>query len=148
MKLDFRFCRARSSVMKRVAALPRSNEKSPLAPLWQRGEREAGSFSNGGLETFSTLALIFVSSPFEKGGQRGICLASLAAVITKQYVGVLSFLFACFIAAAPAFSQTPRKIIIGVSNPDNVTFFPLYLAKDAGYFREQGLEPQMIVMNS
>ena len=26
--------------------------------------------------------------------------------------------------------------------------FPLYYAKDAGYFREQGIEPQLIVMNS
>jgi len=60
----------------------------------------------------------------------------------------VSFLFACLIASLPAFAQTPRKIVIGVSNPDNVTFFPLYLAKEAGYFREQGLDPQLIVMNS
>jgi ABC-type nitrate/sulfonate/bicarbonate transport system substrate-binding protein len=65
----------------------------------------------------------------------------------KQSVWV-SFLLACLVAALPAFAQTPRKIIIGVSNPDNVTFFPLYLAKEAGYFREQGLDPQLIVMNS
>ena len=159
MKLDFRFCWARSSVMKGVAVLPRSNEKFPLAPLWQRGERGAGAFSNGGLETFSTLALIFVSSPFEKGGQRGICLGSQTATLfeflkqlpryrARQFVGVWSFLFACFIAIAAAAGQTPRKIVIGVSNPDNVTFFPLYLAKEAGYFREQGLEPQLIVMSS
>jgi NitT/TauT family transport system substrate-binding protein len=61
---------------------------------------------------------------------------------------VALILFFCTVVTSTAFSQTPRKIIIGVSNPDNVTFFPLYLAKDAGYFREQGLEPQMIVMNS
>ena len=66
----------------------------------------------------------------------------------RKLVGVLSFLFVCFVAASPASAQTPRKVIIGVSNPDNVTFFPLYLAKEAGYFREQGLDPQLIVMNS
>jgi NitT/TauT family transport system substrate-binding protein len=159
MKLDFRFCWARSSVMKGVAVLPRSNEKSPLAPLFKRGEHRAGSLSNGGFETFSTLALISVISPFEKGGQRGICLGSQTATLfeflkqlprcrARQFVGVWSFLFACFIAIAAATAQIPRKIIIGVSNPDNVTFFPLYLAKEAGYFREQGLEPQLIVMNS
>jgi NitT/TauT family transport system substrate-binding protein len=66
----------------------------------------------------------------------------------RKLVGVLIFIFACFFAALPASAQTPRKVIIGVSNPDNVTFFPLYLAKEAGYFREQGLDPQLIVMNS
>ena len=66
----------------------------------------------------------------------------------RKLVGVLSFLLACFVAVLPASAQTPRKVIIGVSNPDNVTFFPLYYAKEAGYFREQGLEPQLIVMNS
>ena len=64
----------------------------------------------------------------------------------RKLVGVLSFLFVCFVAALPASAQTPRKVIIAVSNPDNVTFFPLYYAKEAGYFREQGLEPQFIVM--
>ena len=66
----------------------------------------------------------------------------------RKLVGVLSFLFVCFVAALPASAQTPRKVIIAVSNPDNVTFFPLYYAKEGGYFREQGLEPQFIVMNS
>jgi ABC-type nitrate/sulfonate/bicarbonate transport system substrate-binding protein len=84
-----------------------------------------------------------VTSPFEKGGKRGIC--GRYNVAAKA---VLRFLLICFIVVSTVSAQTPRKIIIGVSNPDNVTFFPLYLAKDAGYFREQGLEPQMIVMNS
>lgn len=66
----------------------------------------------------------------------------------EKLAGLLSFLFVCFFAALPVSAQTPRKIVIGVSNPDNVTFFPLYFAKEAGYFREQGLEPQFIVMNS
>ena len=61
---------------------------------------------------------------------------------------VALIVFLCFVIAPPASAQTPRKIVIGVSNPDNVTFFPLYFAKAAGYFREQGLEPQLIVMNS
>ena len=65
-----------------------------------------------------------------------------------KLVGVLSFLLAGVVTAVPSSAQTPRKIVIGVSNPDNVTFFPLYFAKAAGYFREQGLEPQLIVMNS
>src|ERR1051325_2856660 len=52
------------------------------------------------------------------------------------------------LTAAESRAQSLRKIVIGVSNPDNVTFFPLYLAKDSGYFREQGFDPQMIVMNS
>ena len=85
---------------------------------------------------------LFTTSPFEKGGQRGICIGRNFAVIV-----VLGF-FLPFVTTVSASAQTLRKIIIGVSNPDNVTFFPLYFAKDAGYFREQGLEPQMIVMNS
>ncbi|HEY7167589.1 MAG TPA: ABC transporter substrate-binding protein [Candidatus Binatia bacterium] len=54
----------------------------------------------------------------------------------------------CTMAGAGVWAQPLRKIVIGVSNPDNVTFFPLYLAKESGYFREQGLDPQLIVMNS
>ena len=50
--------------------------------------------------------------------------------------------------AAESWAQPLRKIVIGVSNPDNVTFFPLYLARESGYFREQGFDPQFIVMNS
>lgn len=61
---------------------------------------------------------------------------------------VFGVLILCAVLASGASAQTPRKIIIGVSNPDNVTFFPLYFARDAGYFRDQGLEPQLIVMNS
>ena len=45
-------------------------------------------------------------------------------------------------------SRMKRKIFQGVSNPDNVTFFPLYLAKAAGYFLEQCLETQMVVVDS
>src|ERR1043166_8148436 len=52
------------------------------------------------------------------------------------------------LTAAESRAQQLRKILIGVSNPDNVTFFPLYLAKESGYFREQGFDPQFIVMNS
>jgi ABC-type nitrate/sulfonate/bicarbonate transport system substrate-binding protein len=141
----------------------RNVEKSPLAPsfdcargmLFQRGELKTELFSNGGFENVFSLVRIFVTSPFEKGGLRGICARSQPSVISlrrshhiKDIVVALSFLFACFLAALPASAQTPRKIIIGVSNPDNVTFFPLYFARDAGYFREQGLEPQLIVMNS
>jgi NitT/TauT family transport system substrate-binding protein len=54
----------------------------------------------------------------------------------------------CVLGASSAQAQTPRKIVFGVSNPDNVTFFPLYLARDFGYFKQEGLEPQLIVMNS
>jgi ABC-type nitrate/sulfonate/bicarbonate transport system substrate-binding protein len=61
---------------------------------------------------------------------------------------LFSFLIVCAVASSGVWAQMPRKIIIGVSNPDNVTFFPLYFARDAGYFRDQGLEPQFIVMNS
>lgn len=50
--------------------------------------------------------------------------------------------------APRASAQAPRKVVIAVSNPDNITFFPLYFAKEAGYFREQVIEPQFIVMNS
>ena len=57
-------------------------------------------------------------------------------------------LLICMIAGPRASAQTLRKIVIGVSNPDNVTFFPLYFAKAAGYFREQGLETQMVVVDS
>jgi NitT/TauT family transport system substrate-binding protein len=60
----------------------------------------------------------------------------------------LSALILCASLSSHAAAQSLRKIVIGVSNPDNVTFFPLYLAKESGYFREQGLDPQMIVMNS
>ena len=45
-------------------------------------------------------------------------------------------------------SRMKRKIVQGVSNPDNVTFFPLYLAKAARYFLEQCLETQMVVVDS
>ena len=67
---------------------------------------------------------------------------------TVELVTALSLFLFCVISGSSASAQTTRKIIIGVSNPDNVTFFPLYLARDAGYFRDQGLEPQFIVMNS
>jgi ABC-type nitrate/sulfonate/bicarbonate transport system substrate-binding protein len=62
-----------------------------------------------------------------------------------------SLLIAALVLAAGvcgAFAQTPRKIIIGVSNPDNVTFFPLYLARQFGYFHQEGIEAQLIVINS
>ena len=65
-----------------------------------------------------------------------------------KVMSMLSLCMICLFAASPVSAQALRKIIIGVSNPDNVTFFPLYFAKDAGYFREQGIEPQLIVMNS
>ena len=35
-----------------------------------------------------------------------------------KLVGTLFVFLACLIAAAPSSAQTPRKIIIGVSNPD------------------------------
>ena len=41
-----------------------------------------------------------------------------------------------------------QKIFQGGSNPDNVTFFPLYLAKGARYLLEQCLETQMVVVDS
>src|ERR1700757_4026737 len=118
------------------------SRKSPLTPLFQRGEQTTRVFSDRIVENYF-FGVAMVTSPFEKGGKRGIC--GRYNVAAKA---VLSFLLICFIAVSTVSAQTPRKIIIGVSNPDNVTFFPLYLAKDAGYFREQGLEPQMIVMNS
>ncbi len=71
--------------------------------------------------------------------------------MTKKGLHVVAALcigLVCLLAPPSAFAQAPRKVIIGVSNPDNVTFFPLYFAKEAGYFREQGIDPQLIVMNS
>ena len=70
----------------------------------------------------------------------------------RALIKVWFVLLAAGILPALAVTESPaqplRKIVIGVSNPDNVTFFPLYLAKESGYFREQGLDPQFIVMNS
>ena len=111
------------------------SRKSPLTPLFQRGEQTTRVFSDRIVENYF-FGVAMVTSPFEKGGKRGIC--GRYNVAAKA---VLSFLLICFIVVSTVSAQTPRKIIIGVSNPDNVTFFPLYLAKDAGYFREQGLEP-------
>ena len=71
--------------------------------------------------------------------------------MTNKVSGVLAALslgFVCLLAPPRVSAQALRKVVIGVSNADNVTFFPLYYAKDAGYFRDQGIEPQLIVMNS
>jgi NitT/TauT family transport system substrate-binding protein len=149
MTRDFGSFSLRAKAIRRAGILL-SSRKSHLTPpfddaqgmLFQKGEQE------GARRSLRVMLYVRKASPFEKGGQRGICSRPLVAVITRQLVGVLSFLLVCSIATAPASAQAPRKIIIGVSNPDNVTFFPLYLAKEAGYFREQGLEPQLIVMNS
>ena len=65
-----------------------------------------------------------------------------------RLLAMLSLGLVCLLAPLRASAQALRKVVIGVSNADNVTFFPLYFAKDAGYFREQGIEPQLIVMNS
>jgi hypothetical protein len=46
--------------------------KSPLAPLFQRGETKTGVLSSGGLEKFFSRISIFAPSPFDKGGSRGI----------------------------------------------------------------------------
>lgn len=51
-------------------------------------------------------------------------------------------------AFSAAFAQAPRKLVVGISNPDAVTFFPLFIAKEFGYFKAEGLDPQLIVMNS
>jgi NitT/TauT family transport system substrate-binding protein len=67
---------------------------------------------------------------------------------TFQVLAALSLGLVCLLAPPRASAQALRKVVIGVSNADNVTFFPLYYAKDAGYFRDQGIEPQLIVMNS
>jgi len=62
---------------------------------------------------------------------------------------VLALALCLLVLPAPRVSaQAPRKVVIAVSNPDNITFLPLYFARDAGYFRDQGIEPQFIVMNS
>ena len=65
-----------------------------------------------------------------------------------KVLSALSLGLVCLFVPPHVSAQALRKVVIGVSNPDNVTFFPLYFAKDAGYFREQGIEPQLIVMNS
>jgi len=61
-------------------------------------------------------------------------------------VTIAFFLNPCcaFLASA----QVPKKLVIGISNPDNVTFFPLFIAKEFGYFKHEGFDPQLIVMNS
>src|ERR1044071_2451063 len=66
----------------------------------------------------------------------------------RREMTMLLSLFFVVVIGSQTWAQPLRKIVIGVSNPDNVTFFPLYLAKESGYFREQGFDPQMIVMNS
>ncbi len=53
-----------------------------------------------------------------------------------------------WLAGASVSAQAPRKLIVGISNPDNVTFFPLFIAQEFGYFKEEGLDPQFIIMNS
>ncbi|MBI4526591.1 MAG: ABC transporter substrate-binding protein [Deltaproteobacteria bacterium] len=68
--------------------------------------------------------------------------------LAKGVLSALSLFLILGILALRVSAQTPRKIVIAVSNPDNVTFFPIYFAREAGYFREEGLEPQLIVMNS
>ncbi len=64
---------------------------------------------------------------------------------------ILWITFAVFVfwhsAGFPAGAQT-KKLVIGISNPDAVTFFPLFIAKQFGYFKAEGLDPQLIVMNS
>src|ERR1043166_2099577 len=48
----------------------------------------------------------------------------------------------------PVSAQDGRKIVIGISNPYSISELPVYLAKEFGYFRDEGLDPQLIVMNS
>ena len=48
----------------------------------------------------------------------------------------------------PVSAQDGRKIVIGISNPYSISELPVYLAKEFGYFRDEGLDPQPIVMNS
>src|SRR2546428_11620821 len=73
---------------------------------------------------------------------------SVNATRISGFVAAVSLCLALILVTSRVSAQPLRKIVIGVSNPDNVTFFPLYFARDAGYFRDQGLEPQLIVMNS
>jgi NitT/TauT family transport system substrate-binding protein len=69
-------------------------------------------------------------------------------IARARLLAVCAALIFCVSLSSQGAAQSLRKIVIGLSNPDNVTFFPLYLAKENGYFREEGLDPQMIVMNS
>ena len=55
-----------------------------------------------------------------------------------RLLAMLSLGLVCLLAPAAVSAQALRKVVIGVSNADNVTFFPLYYAKEAGYFRDRG----------
>ncbi len=69
-------------------------------------------------------------------------------MIRRKFLCIAVAVLALFYSAgSPVGSQT-RKVIVGISNPDAVTFFPLFVAKEFGYFKAEGLDPQLIVMNS
>ena len=70
---------------------------------------------------------------------------SITFVKTIKFAG--SLLLLGFLIT-PLSAQDGRKIVIGISNPYNISEFPIYLAKELGYFRDEGFDPQLIVMNS
>lgn len=68
------------------------------------------------------------------------CLAARRAVWLLTLVGML------FMSASPASAQTATKKV-RVSIPGaNVTYLPFYAAKDKGYYREEGIDVEFILM--
>lgn len=60
---------------------------------------------------------------------------------------ILSLVFVA-LAVAPAWSQTPVQRVRIAYASSGLNFADLFLAKDKGFFREEGLDPQLIQMSS
>src|SRR3989337_921467 len=64
----------------------------------------------------------------------------------RQFVLQLWFLFLAPLPAKAAAGLEPRKVTLSYSAV-SMTWFPVKVAVEKGFFRREGLEPQLIQMN-
>src|SRR5262249_61584043 len=67
-------------------------------------------------------------------------------LVARRAVWLLTLLGMLFMGTSPALAQTAAKRV-RVSIPGaNVTYLPFYAAKDKGYYREEGIDIEFILM--
>ena len=67
-------------------------------------------------------------------------------VAGRQFLLQIAFLFFAFLAAQAAAGPELRKVTLSYSAV-SMTWFPVKVAVEKGFFRSEGLEPQLIQMN-
>jgi NitT/TauT family transport system substrate-binding protein len=67
-------------------------------------------------------------------------------VASRQFLLQVAFLFFAFLAAQAAAGPELRKVTLSYSAV-SMTWFPVKVAVERGFFRSEGLEPQLIQMN-